>query len=339
MPPRRLIYHADELRELAERQQLPIDLVERDFVLVSIAALLVEDFPGQLCFKGGFVPPRSTVTCDSPATWTRPGRHRRSTSSRPQMSGARSNARVGRSVESGQGPGDRLGARPRFRPDRLHHGQRWQGPRGRRVSYREAVVLEPHEAMIGAPYYEPFAVPVLRPEEIVAEKLRALAQRSRPTDLSGLAWLLERVGAELDDALVAELVARKFVPGLVAPGASRPRASADRRLCWRLRRPSACARPRRTFIRRRIQARESASRALFQLTDWTTSREFRLPRATGITAGSRPSSRPAGDADRSWPDERPQRARSGTARSSASPSTPRALAVAAGQSRCGRSSP
>jgi predicted nucleotidyltransferase component of viral defense system len=61
-------------------------------------------------------------------------------------------------------------------------------------------------------------VPVLRPEEIIAEKLRALAQRSRPTDLSDLAWLLERVGAELDDALVAELVARKFVPGLVAPG-------------------------------------------------------------------------------------------------------------------------
>lgn len=55
MPPRRLIHHADELLELAEQQQLPIDLVERDFVLVSIAALLIEDFPGQLCFKGGFV--------------------------------------------------------------------------------------------------------------------------------------------------------------------------------------------------------------------------------------------------------------------------------------------
>lgn len=86
------------------------------------------------------------------------------------------------------------------------------------VSYREAIVLEPDEAMIGEPYYEPFAVPVLRPEEIVAEKLRALAQRPRPTDLSDLAWLLERVGGELDDALVAKLVTRKFVPGLVAPG-------------------------------------------------------------------------------------------------------------------------
>ena len=47
------------------------------------------------------------------------------------------------------------------------------------VSYREAVVLEPHEAMIGAPYYELFAVPVLRPEEIVALRLRG-RPASRP---------------------------------------------------------------------------------------------------------------------------------------------------------------
>jgi hypothetical protein len=91
------------------------------------------------------------------------------------------------------------------------------------VSYREAIVLEPDQAMIGEPYYEPFAVPVLRPEEIVAEKLRALAQRSRPTDLSDLAWLLERVGGGLDDGLVAELVGRKFVPGLVGQGDHRGR--------------------------------------------------------------------------------------------------------------------
>jgi hypothetical protein len=53
--PCRLIHNEFDLRDIAESQDRPIDLIERDFALVTVAAHLVEDFPGQLVFKGGFV--------------------------------------------------------------------------------------------------------------------------------------------------------------------------------------------------------------------------------------------------------------------------------------------
>ena len=75
-----------------------------------------------------------TVTCDSPATWTR-----RSCIVPPKQKLEAADVRctierAGRDVRSSssEGPGDRLGEKPRFRPDRLHDGQRWQGLCGRR---------------------------------------------------------------------------------------------------------------------------------------------------------------------------------------------------------------
>ncbi len=53
--PRRLIHNEYDLEEIAEAQDRPIELIERDFALVTVAAHLVDQFPGQLCFKGGFV--------------------------------------------------------------------------------------------------------------------------------------------------------------------------------------------------------------------------------------------------------------------------------------------
>lgn len=55
--------------------------------------------------------------------------------------------------------------------------------------------------------------------EIVAEKLRALAQRDRPTDLSDLAMILTTEA--VDEERVRELVAKKFE--LVRPGNHRGR--------------------------------------------------------------------------------------------------------------------
>lgn len=218
-PLRRLVHHADELLEIAEAEQLPIDLVERDFVLVSIAALLVEDFPNQLCFKGGFVlrhvHGHLRLSGDVDATRTEPPKHKLEAGD------------VRRTIERAGRPIARIRAKVPTTDtarsldfDRIDYTTDNNG-KGRvavEVSYREAVVLEPDEAMIGSPYYEPFAAPVLRAEEIVAEKLRALAQRSRPTDLSDLAWLLNHLGDELDDRLIADLVTKKFVPGLVSRG-------------------------------------------------------------------------------------------------------------------------
>ncbi|MHB1640686.1 MAG: nucleotidyl transferase AbiEii/AbiGii toxin family protein, partial [Candidatus Dormibacteria bacterium] len=49
------VFSADDLRDIAEDRNIPLDQVERDFLLLGIAARLVQRFPSQLCFKGGFV--------------------------------------------------------------------------------------------------------------------------------------------------------------------------------------------------------------------------------------------------------------------------------------------
>jgi predicted nucleotidyltransferase component of viral defense system len=90
---------------------------------------------------------------------------------------------------------------------------RYAGPLGSgfvsvEVSYREDVVEGPDLVEVGEPYYEPFHIPVMRLVEIVAEKLRALAQRDRPTDLSDLAMIL--TAETIDDRRVRELATKKF---------------------------------------------------------------------------------------------------------------------------------
>lgn len=76
------------------------------------------------------------------------------------------------------------------------------------VSYREDVILPPSVASIGEPYYKPFEIPVLQLDEIAAEKLRTLAQRSRPTDLSDLVMVLEC--HTIIDSRVRRLAEKKF---------------------------------------------------------------------------------------------------------------------------------
>jgi predicted nucleotidyltransferase component of viral defense system len=76
------------------------------------------------------------------------------------------------------------------------------------ISYREGVVDEPVLACIGGPFYEPFEVLTMHENEMAAEKLRALAQRRRATDLADLAVLLNR--PEANDQDIARLVATKF---------------------------------------------------------------------------------------------------------------------------------
>ena len=60
------------------------------------------------------------------------------------------------------------------------------------ISYREAVVDEPAPAYVGGPFYEDFELLTTSVEEMAAEKLRALAQRLRPTDLADLAVMPAR---------------------------------------------------------------------------------------------------------------------------------------------------
>ena len=84
------------------------------------------------------------------------------------------------------------------------------------ISYREAVILPPVPAMIGGPYYEPFEILALDPAEIIAEKLRALCQRVRPTDLADAAEVV--AVANPDIARVRECIPHKFASGIVRVG-------------------------------------------------------------------------------------------------------------------------
>lgn len=78
--PRRLIQNEYDLQELAEQQDWPIELIERDFALVTVAAHLVDQFPGQLCFKDGFVLRHvcghARFSGDLDATRTNPPKHK-----------------------------------------------------------------------------------------------------------------------------------------------------------------------------------------------------------------------------------------------------------------------
>ena len=76
------------------------------------------------------------------------------------------------------------------------------------VSYREGVVDPPIPVLIGSPFYEDFEILTMAVPEMAAEKLRALAQRVRVTDLADLAELLARDDVSDDD--VARVARTKF---------------------------------------------------------------------------------------------------------------------------------
>jgi predicted nucleotidyltransferase component of viral defense system len=63
--------------------------------------------------------------------------------------------------------------------------------------------------------------------EIVAEKLRALAQRLRPTDLSDIAYLLSADTAAVDTRVVGQLVPIKFKLAREGDWEGRVRANVD----------------------------------------------------------------------------------------------------------------
>lgn len=76
-------------------------------------------------------------------------------------------------------------------------------------SYREGVHLEPIRADIGDPYFESFQADTMRPVEMAAEKLRALVQRQRGTDLADCV-LLEQLSQGGELHLLPGARAKKF---------------------------------------------------------------------------------------------------------------------------------
>lgn len=210
--PRRLIHNEYDLQDIAEQQDRAIELIERDFALVTVAAHLVDQFPGQLCFKGGFVlrhvRGHARFSGDLDATRTNPPKHKiaateiaeamRRATDEPML-------RIDPGVPA-------TGSQNSLDFNQIaFHTPNSDGQIAVEISYREAVVDEPEWADIGPPYYAEFQVPVLTLEETVAEKLRTLLQRLRPTDLSDLALILRDHGDRLDRVHVRELAVAKFM--------------------------------------------------------------------------------------------------------------------------------
>lgn len=224
--PHRLIHNEYELEEIAETQDRPIELIERDFALVTVAAHLVDQFPGQLCFKGGFVlrhaRGHARFSGDLDATRTKPPKHRIAAAEIAEAMRRATDEPMLR-IDPGVPTTD---SQHSLDFDQIaFHTPHHDGQIAVEISYREAVVDEPRCADIGPPYYADFQIPILTLEETVAEKLRTLLQRQRPTDVSDLALILRDHGGPLDRAHGRELAVAKFA--LVKQGDRRGRIEAN----------------------------------------------------------------------------------------------------------------
>lgn len=220
---------ADDLRDLAEELNKPLVEVERDCLLVRIAARLQADFPDQLCFKGGFVLRHvygsERLSVDIDATRHDPPRHKLDSGD------------VAQSIRAAGQPFYKI---PAIQPD-TDTGQsldfdpiKYRGPLSTgqvavEVSYREDICLNPVPARIGPPYIEPIVIPTMDPVEMLAEKYRTLCQRRRETDLLDAALLWDGVAGEIDPRGVAALIPVKFADGIVRGGnhANRVRSNVE----------------------------------------------------------------------------------------------------------------
>lgn len=198
-----------ELRDVVENLDRASDLVERDFALTTIAAKLVEDYGDKLCFKGGFVLRHAygheRFSKDIDATRINPPKNKLNAI---DVASSIRDASVKNLMSFI--PGE-LATNSRQSMD--FDGVRYSGPLGKgvvsvEVSYREGVILPPDFVSIDTPYYEPFLLPAMKIDEIASEKLRTLAQRTRPSDLADLAMIL--TSQDIDPASVRELTKVKF---------------------------------------------------------------------------------------------------------------------------------
>jgi predicted nucleotidyltransferase component of viral defense system len=208
--PRRRWRGAFDLADLLEGLPGGTDFAVRDFALVTLAGELSAAFPGQLVFKGGFVlrhvhghlrfskdvaatrhaPPSHKLEADAVAEVIRNASIQNIMTFVPGAPATDS----ARSLDF-----DRVRVGSTVFPDSEVQVE---------VSYREAVVGTPVPTYIGHPFYEPFEILTMESAEMAAEKLRALAQRLRETDLADLAVLL--AAAPDVDAAIAGFAEVKF---------------------------------------------------------------------------------------------------------------------------------
>jgi predicted nucleotidyltransferase component of viral defense system len=183
-----------------------------------VTAQLAASFPGQLVFKGGFVLRHvhgiARFSKDVDATRTAPPRHKLDAG---DVAEAIRQASIGDQIRFAPAAQPATDSARSLDFDHVAVSGALLPPTDVQVeiSYREAVVEAPQRALIGAPFYEDFEILALAPQEMAAEKLRTLAQRTRPTDLADLAALLSRRDVRDDD--IARIAVEKFKavkPGL-----------------------------------------------------------------------------------------------------------------------------
>jgi len=198
-----------EFQDLVDSLERAPELVVRDFALMVVAAKLVDTHGDALCFKGGFVLRHvyghERFSKDIDATRVNPPKHKldaeavRTAIDAASMSNLLTVRAEPPATDSKRGLDfERIAFR----------GPVGEGSIAIEVSYREEVILGPKWEAVGPPYFEPFDLPVMHLDEIVAEKLRTLAQRTRPTDLADLAQIL--ADHQVDADTVARLVDQKF---------------------------------------------------------------------------------------------------------------------------------
>jgi len=199
-----------ELLDMLEAMPGGMGFAVRDFALVTLTGELSAAFPGQLVFKGGFVLRHAhghlRFSKDVDATRHAPPAHKLEAD---DVAAAIREASIQNVVQFVPGEPATDSARS-LDFDKVHvAGEVFPDSDVQiEVSYREAVLGTPVPVDIGHPFYEPFEILTMQVEEMAAEKLRALAQRLRETDLADLAVMLN--DGAIDDAAIAGFAVTKF---------------------------------------------------------------------------------------------------------------------------------
>jgi len=194
---RMLVRNEWELQDAADELGVGVEDAARDLALLAVIASLADRFGSRVVFKGGavlrFGHGAARTSRDADATVTDPAR---SPLSAEDVADALQSARLGQFLRV------RVPALPatdnRYSLDFDRVGFDCAGVAGTldvELSFREDLVLAPQSLVVGAPYFEPFTILALQPVEMAGEKLRALAQRERGTDL-GDCVLLEQLARE-----------------------------------------------------------------------------------------------------------------------------------------------
>ena len=209
--PKRLWGNSFQLQDLLSLVPGSLGIAEREFALLTIAAQLSVQYPNQLVFKGGFalrhVHGIIRFSFDVDATRHNPSFLQFDAS---EVAATIRSASIGDTIrfQPQEPPGTDSARSLDFDHVKFSGSLLSTSEVQVEISYREVVIDEPDKARIGAPFYEDFEILTMTVSEMASEKLRALAQRVRATDLADLAELLLLPTTRDED--ISRLALKKF---------------------------------------------------------------------------------------------------------------------------------